>query len=546
MANEITVENALTGESTASLYEMPNAYNGDADHLGFSDKTSYNAGDTATFYVDNSACDTIRVYRVGHYAGDNFCLKETLTNTGVNQTANATITSSNGATEMSGWTSTASWSIPSTAVSGLYVAVVERASDNTVQFRIPFVVRDDSRQADIVVGIPTSTWAGAYNMYGTPSAPGGGAGFYGTAASGYNLSTRTYAVSYDRPIISRGNVANHWDLYDSAAIDFLEKNGFDVKYVTSEDLHYRASSWNDAKAFISVGHDEYWSDTMKTNIEAFRDAGGHLFWWTANEVFWRIRYEDERTIWCYKDSVGGTSIDPVAPYFTGTWRDTRGLNPDEDPENLLTGTLFRMSTVNSDPSTAAHYLNATVDASVYGAEPYWRDTTVDDEVTDLTLTDAIGGEADDLSIPSDGRESVTFATSTVNPGASVIADTNGVSYSTGTVAWGVALHRRSPHEGFVFCAGSWAWCQMLSDFHEASAKKSTDVQQATVNLFYDLGIVPESLDTGGGLVTPTPVPMSDYGFTDYTVYGLSGQGYVPWKKAASTIEPTIETDYVAP
>lgn len=548
----ITDENALAGESDSTKWDMPNAYNGDVAHLGFSDKTSYNAGTTATFYIDNTACDTIRVYRIGHYGGDNWRLKATLSNTtGVNQPEANTIASSNGATECSNWTATATWSIPSDAVSGLYVAVVERNSDSTVQFRIPFVVRQDSRQADIVVGIPTSTWGAAYNFYNTPANPAQGAGLYGVAPF-TNQASRTYAVSYDRPIITRGNVANHWDLLDSAAIDFLEKNGYDVKYVTSEDLNFRPSSFNDAKAFISVGHDEYWSDDMKANIEAFRDAGGHLIWWTANEIFWRIRYEDERTFWCYKDSLeGGTTgdrIDPVSPYFTGTWRDTRAINPfSGEAENQITGSFFRMTSRNSDPNNASHYDNGTVVTATYGSSPFWRDTTVESPGSDLTLTDGLGGEIDELDIPADGRESTTFATSTVTTGGNYYATDDGVVYNNTNFTWGAGLHRRNQWEGFVFTAGTWAWTQLLSDFHEAPNKKLTAVQQAMVNLFDDLGLEAASLDAG--LTAPTRAAMSGYGFTDYTAFAKTAsgytQGYVPWEETATTLQARIPTHYTA-
>ena len=45
------------------------------------------------------------------------------------------------------------------------------------------------------------------------------------------------------------------------------------------------------KAFISVGHDEYWSGDQRANVEEARDAGVNLLFWSGNEVYWKTRWE---------------------------------------------------------------------------------------------------------------------------------------------------------------------------------------------------------------------------------------------------------------
>ena len=45
------------------------------------------------------------------------------------------------------------------------------------------------------------------------------------------------------------------------------------------------------KVFLSVGHDEYWSGGQRANVEAARDAGVHLAFFSGNEVFWKTRWE---------------------------------------------------------------------------------------------------------------------------------------------------------------------------------------------------------------------------------------------------------------
>ena len=43
-------------------------------------------------------------------------------------------------------------------------------------------------------------------------------------------------------------------------VRWLERNGYDVTYSTDIDTHSRADFWEGHRAWLSVGHDEYWSD----------------------------------------------------------------------------------------------------------------------------------------------------------------------------------------------------------------------------------------------------------------------------------------------
>ncbi|EPX75778.1 hypothetical protein Salmuc_05416 [Salipiger mucosus DSM 16094] len=71
------------------------------------------------------------------------------------------------------------------------------------------------------------------------------------------------------------------------------------------------------KAYISVGHDEYWSGDQRANVEAARDAGVHLLFWSGNEVYWKTRYEasidgtntDFRTLISCKETWANVSLD---------------------------------------------------------------------------------------------------------------------------------------------------------------------------------------------------------------------------------------------
>lgn len=56
---------------------------------------------------------------------------------------------------------------------------------------------------------------------------------------------------------------------------FLEKNGYSVTYISGIDSdRYGEKILKKHKAFLSVGHDEYWSQKQRKNVEDARDSGG--------------------------------------------------------------------------------------------------------------------------------------------------------------------------------------------------------------------------------------------------------------------------------
>ena len=125
------------------------------------------------------------------------------------------------------------------------------------------------------------------------------------------------------------------------------------------------------RAFLSVGHDEYWSATQRANVTAARDAGVNLAFFSGNEVFWKTRWENNhRTLVTYKET-HATREDRPDRHVDGHVA-RPALQPRRDggrPENALTGQLF---TVNGD---------GTTDMEVPAAEGklrFWRHTSIAD------------------------------------------------------------------------------------------------------------------------------------------------------------------------
>ncbi len=494
----IEEENAKEGAMAAD-YTISGA--GDTSNLGFTRQFSVNAGDTIDFSCHGTGT-AIDIYRIGYYGGLGWRKVAEIENTPTTQPDPTVIADSNGGIQCSNWSITADWEVPADALSGLFVGVYRNLARDNASY-IPFIVRNDARMADVAYKTSDSTWALAYNYYGTPASPLTGKSLYGSGGPLGSIGTRTHAVSYHRPIVTREGISQtYWLACEAPMIRFLERNGIDMKYVASKDVDAGISVLNNTKIAVSNGHDEYWSDGMRDTFEAYRDNGGNLIFFSGNEVFWRTRFDGPRdTMWCYKDTmqgpglhVAGTPLDPIG--WTGTWKDTRF--PGRKPEHLLTGTDFRMNGVNDYPAVFSQ-------SGDYATHPFWRDTTLTSG--NFTVNGLIGFEADEI-VPTQPEGSyAVLANHNFNIDGKR-ADDNGQEYAgNGNLNWGVVSQRYLSGAvvvGFGTCQWSWG----LDGVHDRGGNYvNANIQQATLNLFADLGAEPAT--TMAGLTTPTPVGSLD-------------------------------------
>ncbi len=518
VASAVACENSLPG-TPSSDWEVSGS--GDSSIQGFGTAMSVNLGESISFKIKTTASAYhIDILRFGYYQGDGarkIAASIPLT-AKLPQAQPACLTQSGtGLVDCGNWGVSASWTVPASAVSGVYFAHLIR-NDTGGDSMIPFVVRNDAGKSGIVVQTSDTTWQ-AYNTYGgnslyqcTVACPTGNPQAYKSA----------FKVSYNRPFLSTGDQGHSW-LMDTEypMIRFLEANGYDVSYISGLDTATRGTLLLNHKMFMSSGHDEYWSGTQRSNVEAARNAGVNLAFFSGNEAFWRTRWEASidgsqtsgRTLVSYKDTHYNTPVDPVE--WTGTWRDPRfGTSTGGgNPENSLTGQFFLVNSGSADIKVPAQYAGMRL----------WRNTAAAKLTGTQSLTlgsglDTLGYEWDidaDNGFRPAGAFKLSSTTVSVPEAFTDYGSTTAASSQTHNL-----IMYRAPSGALVFGAGTVQWAYGLDNFTIPTSTPDKNMQQATVNLFADMGVQPATLMTGlvaAAKSTDTTAPVSTI------TSGLNGQ-----------------------
>jgi methionine-rich copper-binding protein CopC len=498
-ANPIVCENQLPG-TPQSVWDVPNP---STNIQGFADPFSVNVGGTINFKIQSPASSyAIDIYRMGYYGGDGARLVTSLTpNISVSQNQPACNTNTvTGLIDCGNWGVSATWNVPSTAVSGVYFAKIYRTDGSTDANQIPFVVTDPSSHSDMVFMTSDETWQ-AYNDWG-------GADLYvgNSTGSPWCCSAldpgRAVQVSYNRPFATRDDTPYGQDFFfaeEYPMLQFLEKNGYDVSYVSQQDVAQSgaATMLEQHKIFMTTGHSEYFDAGDRSNITAARNAGVNLAFFSGNLMWWKTRWassqfgnEPYRTLITYKESLDSTQSDPTdPPTWTGAWRDLR-FNPpgDATPENSLTGQLWDVNCCSYADTVPAAYSKLLL----------WRNTAVANLQPGQTYTmppNTLGYEWDsdvDNGFRPAGEIDMSQTCQTVKQKLATVRE----ELVSANACNSLTLYRAASG-ALVFDSGTIQWSWGLSSNHDApSTPPPTDpaMQQATVNLFADMGVQPATLD----------------------------------------------------
>ena len=468
--NPIQDENALAGTSNWQLTNPATQ----KEIEGYASLTSVNKGGQINLLVSSADANfTIEIYRIGWYGGTGSRkLLGPIQITGGRQ-PNPIPDPITGLAECN-WTSSYALSIPSTWVSGVYLVKLTGTTSGK-QAYITFVVRDDSRQATYLFNCSVTTYQ-AYNNW--PGAAVGGKSLYTFNSAGGVPATK---VGFNRPYaFDVGQGAGHFlnGGWECCMVRFMEREGYDVAYCSDIDVHENANLLLNHRAFLSVGHDEYWSWQMRTNVTAARDLGINLGFFGADTCYWQIRLEPstvdgtlDRVEVGYKQAA--LTSDPYAldtdptndKYITRLWR----FNPFTLPEEALIGIEYVYDPVNGDIviSDPTHWAAAGTNATA-----------------GQHLVGLLGYEVDGALQP------------TLRPyGVSVIAHSPIPNYS-GAYPFSDMATYVAPSGATVFATGSIWWSWGLDDFgvptiHSISRIDPT-AQQITRNVLNRFASLPRN------------------------------------------------------
>ncbi len=369
--NPIIIENQKIGSTDWQLNNPATK----REIEGYASLTSVNRGDEIKLFVNTKEPNyKMEIFRMGWYSGaGGRKMVSAINRKGVKQ-PRPIVDQATGLIECN-WQDPYILKIPYNPkdptqwASGIYLTKLT-ASKSGKQSYIIFVVRDDSRPSDMLVQSSVTTYQ-AYNNWGWMSL--------------YRWNSRgkqAYKVSFNRPYAASPNSAAAYGVgagefltnfqpknrtssagWEYNMVRWLERSGYDVTYCTDVDTHNnfldiyttKPLLWLH-KAFLSVGHDEYWSAQMRQNVETARDYGVSLGFFSANTCYWQIRFEPSsingeinRTIVAYKENA---LLDPFARddnpkndfLVTTIWRG----KPVNRPEEALIGVMYETFQVNAD------------------------------------------------------------------------------------------------------------------------------------------------------------------------------------------------------
>jgi hypothetical protein len=451
-ANPIVTENQQPG-STGWQLGGPVADDATGQIKGYASATSVSQTQSITLFVTVNPAQTFTIdfYRIGWYAGQGGRFR--LHVGPLNGTTQAKcLPDPNTGLIACGWTPSYTLTVPSDWTSGVYVGVLTNSQG--YQNYVILVVKD-GRPASFLYQQSVTTYE-AYNNYPDDSVTGKSLYTYNSyGAPTVSGEARAVKVSFDRPYTWQGS--GDFFSWEVELVHWLERSGFDVTYSTDIDTHATGAVLRASKAFLSVGHDEYWSKEMFDAAQSARDAGVSLAFFGADADSWQVRFEPSaggvanRVMVCYKDA----SIDPVqGPTTTVAWRDPLPNRP----EQTIMGVQFTSQLANNQN---VPYVVSNSSSWVYAGTGF-----ADGDM----VPGIVGYESDrymsEFPLPPN--------TSRILLSQSPFIDNTGATgYSNSSIY-------QAPSGAWVFAAGTMSWSWALDNYDHTLA--DARMQQLTTNI----------------------------------------------------------------
>ena len=289
--NRIQKENALPGSNDWQLTRVRVDAAGFRSPAieGYCSRQSAKAGDQVEVFVSANPARPVRLewFRLGYYQGKG--ARKMLEQGPLSAQPQETPKPGEKNLHECRWSAITKLTIPADWLSGVYLGrlttLPESAEGPYWQSYVVLIVRDE-RPADILFQCSDNTWQ-AYNRwpdnYSVYTHPKGNQGPWAD-------------VSFDRPY---GREAQHQGVvndpltvgsgeflpYEFPLAYWLEQHGYDVAYCSNSDMLTPDRGLR-CKAFVSVGHDEYWDIRQFRSVEKMRDEGVSLLFLSGNSVCW--------------------------------------------------------------------------------------------------------------------------------------------------------------------------------------------------------------------------------------------------------------------
>ena len=251
---------------------------------GYCSANSIRAGETLRIMVSTNpeSAFKLEVFRTGYYGGAGARLVKTFDSI-KGKTQPDPPVGENFVRECQ-WEPSVEFDVPKDWLSGVYLGKMT-AKESGIQSYIIFIVRDD-RPCDLLFQCSDLTWS-AYNRWPADYS------IYTEHKDWKSIGAPSGMVSFDRPYglfthpvnkIKTSGGSGEYLPWEFPMSYWLEQHGYDVSYISNVDTHADLEGLLRAKGFISVGHDEYWSQQMYQNAIKARDAGVSLAFFGGNSV----------------------------------------------------------------------------------------------------------------------------------------------------------------------------------------------------------------------------------------------------------------------
>jgi hypothetical protein len=254
---------------------------------GYCSKQSVRAGETIDIMVSTNPARRFRIeiFRMGYYGGRGARLMFTQELDGQTQ---PDPTMGDKTLHECRWTPSVTLTIPKNWLSGVYLGrltTVPEGEEAYWQSYVIFIVKDD-RPADILFQCSDNTWQ-AYNtwpsQYSVYTHPKGNQGPWADVSFDrpYGREAQFTGVVNDPLTVGSGEFLP----LEFPMVYWLEQQGYDVTYCSNSDM-LAPDRGMKCKAFVSIGHDEYWDIRQYNSVMKMRDAGVSLLFLSGNSVCW--------------------------------------------------------------------------------------------------------------------------------------------------------------------------------------------------------------------------------------------------------------------